>query len=96
MIISELIVIFLALVMAVTFILMLRKLFFGRSEKIKIDKKVNSRELFESANSDLEIPLDDLPEQSEEISFEDPKETISDELDKILDLEENPQIISIH
>lgn len=96
MIISELIVIFLALVIAVTFILMLRKLFFGTPEKIKIDKKVNSRKLFESTNSDLEIPLDDFPEKLEEISFENPEEIINDELDKILDFEEKPQIISIH
>ena len=85
-----------ALVIAVTFILMLRKLFFGIPEKIKIDKKVNSRELFESANSDLEIPLDDFPEKLEEIGFENPVETISDELDEILDVDEKPEIISIH
>ena len=51
MIFSEILVLFLALVISVTLVLMLRKLFFGRETKIKIDKKVNSRELFESATS---------------------------------------------
>ena len=58
MIFSEILVLFLALVIAITLVLMLRKLFFGRKSKIQIDKKVNSRELFEpvgSENSEKEI-----------------------------------------
>ena len=69
MIFSEILVLFLALVIAITLVLMLRKLFFGRKTKIQIDKKVNSRELFErvgSENSEKEIlqddNLDELPE----------------------------------
>ena len=42
MIFSEILVLFLALVIAITLVLMLRKLFFGRKSKIQIDKKVNS------------------------------------------------------
>ena len=45
MIFSEILVLFLALVISVTLVLMLRKLFFGR------ETKINSRELFESATS---------------------------------------------
>ena len=41
MIFSEILVLFLALVIAITLVLMLRKLFFGRKSKIQIDKKVN-------------------------------------------------------
>ena len=52
MIFSEILVLFLALVIAITLVLMLRKLFFGRKSKIQIDKKVNSRELFEAVGSD--------------------------------------------
>ena len=70
MIFSEILVLFLALVIAITLVLMLRKLFFGRKTKIQIDKKVNSRELFEpvgSENSEKEIlqddNLDELPEE---------------------------------
>ena len=48
---------------------MLRKLFFGRKSKIQIDKKVNSRELFEpvgSENSEREVFQDnDLEKLSE-------------------------------
>ena len=69
MIFSEILVLFLALVIAITLVLMLRKLFFGRKTKIQIDKKVNSRELFEpvgSENSEREVFQDnDLEKLSE-------------------------------
>ena len=69
MIFSEILVLFLALVIAITLVLMLRKLFFGRKSKIQIDKKVNSRELFEPAgseNSEREVFQDnDLEKLSE-------------------------------
>ena len=69
MIFSEILVLFLALVIAITLVLMLRKLFFGRKSKIQIDKKVNSRELFEpvgSENSEREVFQDnDLKKLSE-------------------------------
>ena len=69
MIFSEILVLFLALVIAITLVLMLRKLFFGRKSKIQIDKKVNSRELFEpvgSENSEREVLQDnDLEKLSE-------------------------------
>ena len=69
MIFSDILVLFLALVIAITFVLMLRRLFFGRKSKIQIDKKVNSRELFEpvgSENSEREVFQDnDLEKLSE-------------------------------
>ena len=69
MIFTEILVLFLALVIAITLVLMLRKLFFGRKSKIQIDKKVNSRELFEpvgSENSEREVFQDnDLEKLSE-------------------------------
>ena len=69
MIFSEILVLFLAVVIAITLVLMLRKLFFGRKSKIQIDKKVNSRELFEpvgSENSEREVFQDnDLEKLSE-------------------------------
>ena len=69
MIFSEILVLFLALVIAITLVLMLRKLFFGRKSKIQIDKKVNSRELFEpvgSENSEREVFQDnDIEKLSE-------------------------------
>ena len=69
MIFSEILVLFLALVIAITLVLMLRRLFFGRKSKIQIDKRVNSRELFEpvgSENSEREVFQDnDLAKLSE-------------------------------
>ena len=69
MIFSEILVLFLALVIAITLVLMLRKLFFGRKSKIQIDKKVNSRELFEpvgSENSEREVFQDNELEKLSE------------------------------
>ena len=78
MIFSEILVLFLALVIAITLVLMLRKLFFGRKSKIQIDKKVNSRELFEpvgSENSEREVFQDnDLEKLSENRDLDSSKE----------------------
>ena len=52
MIFSEILVLFLALVIAITLVLMLKN-FFWKEIKIQIDKKVNSRELFEPVGSEI-------------------------------------------
>jgi hypothetical protein len=72
MIFSEILVLFLALVIEITLVLMLRKLFFGRQTKIQIDKKVNSRELFEPVGSEPikeKIHEENIPAEK----YEDPK-----------------------
>jgi len=98
MIIYEILVLFLGLVIAITFVLMLRKLFFGSSAKIKIDKKVNSRELFESVGTaELNIPLDDMEAEAfieEEIKSDDINHSSGDDYD--LHTEPKNEIISIH
>ena len=93
MIFSEILVLFLALVIAITLVLMLKKLFFGKQTKIQIDKKVNSRELFESVGS--ETSDQKIKEQENSL------ETIEDEILNT-DLNENdsasiqPEMLTLH
>ena len=45
--INEIIIILLGLAISVTLILIFKRIFFGKKSAIEINKKVNSRELFE-------------------------------------------------
>ncbi len=93
MIFNEILVLFLALVISITLVLMLRKLFFGNQTKIQIDKKVNSRELFESVASD---PLE------EKLANETFQETANDLEGESSNTEEvdmqdkEPQMLTLH
>ena len=55
MMLNEIIVLIFGIIIAVTILLMLRKIFFGRKTNLKINKKVNSRELFEPLENDLSL-----------------------------------------
>ena len=55
MMLNEIIVLIFGIIIAVTILLMLRKIFFGRRTNLKINKKVNSRELFEPLENDLSL-----------------------------------------
>jgi FtsZ-interacting cell division protein ZipA len=57
--INEIIVLLFGLIVATTVVLMLKKIFFGRSTKLSIDKKVNSRDLFESLENESNIVSDE-------------------------------------
>ena len=71
MMLNEIIVLLFGLIIAITIILMLKRIFFGRKTKLSIDKKVNSRDLFE--------PLENEPEiESEEERFSE-EQTYSEE-----------------
>ena len=71
MMLNEIIVLLFGLIIAITIILMLKRIFFGRKTKLSIDKKVNSRDLFE--------PLENVPEiESEEERFSE-EQTYSEE-----------------
>lgn len=59
MMINEIIVLLFGLIVATTVVLMLKKIFFGRSTKLSIDKKVNSRDLFESLENESNIVSDE-------------------------------------
>ena len=70
MMLNEIIVLIFGIIIAVTILLMLRKIFFGRRTNLKINKKVNSRELFEPLENDLSL--------SDEVSSFDDTEAIEE------------------
>ena len=76
MMLNEIIVLIFGIIIAVTILLMLRKIFFGSRTKLKINKKVNSRELFE--------PLENDPNSlRDEISSFDDNEAIEETQDQL-------------
>ena len=93
MIFSEILVLFLALVISITLILMLRKLFFGKQTKIQIDKKVNSRELFESVGSETSDQKikeqENLPESIED-------EILNTDLNENDSVSSQPEMLTLH
>ena len=93
MIFSEILVLFLALVISITLILMLRKLFFGKQIKIQIDKKVNSRELFESVGSETSDQKINEQENSLE-SIED--EILNTDLNENDSVSSQPEMLTLH
>jgi hypothetical protein len=57
---NEIIVLIFGIIIAVTILLMLRKIFFGSRTNLKINKKVNSRELFEPLENDPNSLRDEI------------------------------------
>lgn len=60
MMLNEIIVLIFGIIIAVTILLMLRKIFFGSRTNLKINKKVNSRELFEPLENDSNSLSDEI------------------------------------
>jgi len=60
MMLNEIIVLIFGIIIAVTILLMLRKIFFGSRTNLKINKKVNSRELFEPLENDPNSLRDEI------------------------------------
>ena len=60
MMLNEIIVLIFGVIIAVTILLMLRRIFFGKRTNLKINKKVNSRELFEPLENDPNILRDEI------------------------------------
>ena len=76
MMLNEIIVLIFGIIIVVTILLMLRKIFFGSRTNLKINKKVNSRELFE--------PLENDPNSlRDEISSFDDNEAIEESQDQL-------------
>ena len=75
MMLNEIIVLIFGIIIAVTILLMLRKIFFGRRTNLKINKKVNSRELFEPLENDLSL--------GDEVSSFDDTEAIEESQDQL-------------
>ena len=75
MMLNEIIVLIFGIIIAVTILLMLRKIIFGWRTNLKINKKVNSRELFEPLENDLSL--------SDEVSSFDDTEAIEEPQDQL-------------
>ena len=78
MMLNEIIVLIFGIIIAVTILLMLRKIFFGRRTNFKINKKVNSRELFEPLENDLS-PSDEVSSFDDTEAIEEPQDQLTPE-----------------
>ena len=79
MMLNEIIVLIFGVVIAVTILLMLRRIFFGRRTNLKINKKVNSRELFEPLENDQNILRDEISSFDVNEATEEPQDQLAPE-----------------
>ena len=79
MMLNEIIVLIFGIIIAVTILLMLRKIFFGRRTNLKINKKVNSRELFEPLENDPNSLRDEISSFDDGEALEEPQDQLSPE-----------------
>ena len=79
MMLNEIIVLIFGIIIAVTILLMLRKIFFGSKTNLKINKKVNSRELFEPLENDPNSLRDEISSFDDGEASEEPQDQISPE-----------------
>lgn len=89
--INEIIIILLGLAISVTLILIFKRIFFGKKSEIEINKKVNSRELFEPTLKTDEEVISEPPEIDDLETFEGEAE-----YDSVFRAEENSDLITIH
>ena len=94
--INEIIILLLGIIISITLLLMFRRLFFGKKSSIEINKKVNSRELFEPVQaSEDEIMENQTP--INEKTLDDYDESIeSDNYDSVFKSNEKTDLITIH
>ena len=79
MMLNEIIVLIFGIIIAVTILLMLRKIFFGSRTNLKINKKVNSRELFEPLENDPNSLGDEISSFDDGEALEEPQDQLSPE-----------------
>ncbi len=89
--INEIIIILLGLAISVTLILIFKRIFFGKKSAIEINKKVNSRELFEPTLKTDEEVIGEPSEIDDLETFEGEAE-----YDSVFRAEENSDLITIH
>ncbi len=89
--INEIIIILLGLAISVTLILIFKRIFFGKKSTIEINKKVNSRELFEPTLKTDEEVISEPSEIGDLETFEGEAE-----YDSVFRAEENSDLITIH
>ena len=94
--INEIIILLLGIIISITLLLMFRRLFFGNKSSIEINKKVNSRELFEPVQASEEEIVENQTPINEEI-LDDCDESIeSDNYDSVFKSNEKTDLITIH
>ena len=94
--INEIIILLLGIIISITLLLMFRRLFFGKKSSIEINKKVNSRELFEPVQISEEKIERNQASIDEEI-LDDYDESIeSDNYDSVFKSNEKTDLITIH
>ncbi|MAH76759.1 MAG: hypothetical protein CMQ76_01320 [Gammaproteobacteria bacterium] len=79
MMLNEIIVLIFGIIIAVTILLMLRKIFFGSRTNLKINKKVNSRELFEPLENDPNSLRDEISSFDDNEAIEEPQDQLAPE-----------------
>ena len=79
MMLNEIIVLIFGIIIAVTILLMLRKIFFGSKTNLKINKKVNSRELFEPLENDPNSLRDEISSFDDNEAIEEPQDQLTPE-----------------
>ena len=79
MMFNEIIVLIFGIIIAVTILLMLRKIFFGSKTNLKINKKVNSRELFEPLENDPNSLRDEISSFDDSEALEEPQDQLTPE-----------------
>ena len=79
MMLNEIIVLIFGIIIAVTILLMLRKIFFGSRTNLKINKKVNSRELFEPLENDSNSLRDEISSFDDNEVIEEPQDQLTPE-----------------
>ena len=79
MMLNEIIVLIFGIIIAVTILLMLRKIFFGTRTNLKINKKVNSRELFEPLENDPNSLRDEISSFDDNEAIEEPQNQLTPE-----------------
>ena len=77
MMLNEIIVLIFGIIIAVTILLMLRKIFFGSRTNLKINKKVNSRELFEPLENDPNSLRDEISSFDDNEAIEEPQDQLT-------------------
>ena len=80
MMLNEIIVLIFGIIIAVTILLMLRKIFFGSRTNLKINKKVNSRELFEPLENDPNSLRDEISSFDDNEAIEEPQDQLTPEV----------------
>ena len=79
MMLNEIIVLIFGIIIAVTILLMLRKIIFGRRTNLKINKKVNSRELFEPLENDPNSLREEISPFDDNEAIEEPQDQLTPE-----------------